>query len=128
MTYSSYLFVTYNLCPSNMKIKIVDSSFTTVVDQGSVTLFPFLLLKNVLHVPKLSIDLLSIHQVTKDLDCKVTFYPTYCVFQDQVMGKTIGHDKENGLYFLETKGSNCNQPSHSYLSNNFTFSKDDIWL
>ena len=111
MTYSSQLFITYNLCPSNMKIKIVDNSFTTVADQGTVTLFPYLLLKNVLHVPKLSIDLLSIHQVTKDLDCKVTFYPAYRVFQDQVMGKIIGHAKENdGLYFLETKGSNCNQP------------------
>ena len=29
---------------------------------------------------------------------------------------------------LRQKGGSCNQPSHSYLSNNFSFNKDDIWL
>ena len=38
--------------------------------QGIVTLFPCLPLKNVLQVPKLSVNLLSVHQVTKDLDCR----------------------------------------------------------
>ncbi|KAL6345553.1 hypothetical protein AAG906_017280 [Vitis piasezkii] len=36
--------------------------------------------------------------------------------------------EKDGFYFLETKGGSCNQPSHSYLSNNFSFNKDDIWL
>ena len=104
MTYSSHSLITYNPCPSNEKIKIVEGSFTTVVGQGNVTLFPSLLLKNVLHVPKLSINLLFVHQVTKDLDCRVTFYP-----QDWVMGRTIGHAKEkNGLYFLKTRGGSSN--------------------
>ena len=45
------------------------------------------------------------------------------------MGRMIGHAKENDrLYFLETKGGSSNQPSHSYLSNDFSLNKDDIWL
>ena len=85
MAYSSQSFITYSPYPSNKKIKIVDGSFTTVVGQGIIALFPSLPLKNMLHVP-MSIKLLSVHQVTKDLDCKVTFYPTYYVFQDQSRG------------------------------------------
>ena len=93
----------------------------------STTLFPSLSLKNVLHVLKSSINLLSIYQVTKDLDCRVTFYLTHYVFQDWVMGRTIGHVKEkNGLYFFETNDGSSNQPSHSYLSNNLYFNKDSI--
>ena len=78
---------------------------------------PPLPLKSVLHVPKLSINLLSIHQVTKDLNYKVNFYPTYCVFQDRVTERMNGHAKEkNGLYFLKTRGGSGNHRSHSYLS------------
>ena len=122
MTYSSSSFTTYNLCPSNRKIKIANGSFTTFASQGTITLFPSLPLENALHVPKLSINLLFVHQVTKDLDYRVTFYPTYYVFQDRVMGRMIRHAKENDeLYFLETQGGNSNQPSCSYLSNNISF-------
>ena len=49
-----------------MKIKVVDGSLAIVATQGAVTLNPSLFLKNVLHVPKLFVNLLSIHQITKD--------------------------------------------------------------
>jgi len=35
------------------------------------------------------------------MNCYVTFFPSYCLFQDQVSGKTIGNVKANdGLYCL----------------------------
>ena len=59
-------------------------------------------LKNSLHVPKLSTNLISIYQVTKDLNCSINFYLTHCVFQDWTLGKMIGYAKEkNGLCYLE---------------------------
>ena len=101
MTYCSQSFITYNPYTCNKKIKFVDDFFTTNANQGIVTLFSSLPLKNMLLVLNLSINILFVHQVTKDLDRRVTFYPIYCVFQDWVMGSTIGHGKEkNGLYFL----------------------------
>lgn len=66
------------------------------------TLMPTLTLK---YVPKLSINLLSIPKLTTDLNCKVVFYPNYCVFQKLVTGKTIGLAKEREcLYILDICG------------------------
>ena len=55
-----------------------------------------------LHVPKLSNNLLSIQKVTQDLNCAVVFFHSHCVFQDLAIGKTIGIAKEQGgLYYLQ---------------------------
>ena len=47
----------------------------------------FIVLKNVLHVPKLSTKLVSIHRLTKDLNCHVIFYLSHCVFRTRVQGR-----------------------------------------
>ena len=63
-------------------------------------------LKNVLHVPKLSNNLLAIQKITQDLNCAVIFFPSHCVFQDLATGKTIGIAKEQGgLYYLQHEES-----------------------
>ena len=61
MTHSSQQFSTYSSCPSNKKIIIVDCSLATVAGQGEVHLNKSIVLKNVLYVPKLSTNLVSIH-------------------------------------------------------------------
>ena len=48
--------------------------------QGDVFLTSSLTLRNVLHVPKLSVNLLSIPQITKDLNCLVNFTQSKCSF------------------------------------------------
>lgn len=80
MTYSSQKFSIYNLCPSNKKIVIADNSLTTVAGLGDVQVNPSFVLKNVLHVLGLSTNLISIQKLTRDMNCKVTFYPSYCKF------------------------------------------------
>ena len=118
-----------SIFPTRNKFNLLNLFTSSPMKIVSTTLFPSLSLKNVLHVLKSSINLLSIYQVTKDLDYRVIFYPTHYVFQYWVMGRMIGHVKEkNGLYFLETTGGSGNQPSHSYLSNNLYFNKDSIQL
>ena len=104
MTNSSLQFKTYTPCPSNRKILVADGSLTTVAGLGDIQITSQLTLKNVLHVPKLSTNLLSIQKLTHDLNCVVIFYPTHCEFQDQNTGKMIGRAKEKaGLYYLETE-------------------------
>ena len=130
MTHSSEKFSSYIPCPSNKKITIADGSLATVT---SLNVNPSLSLKNVLHVPKLSTNLVSIHQLIKDMICSVIFYPTHCVFQDRVSGKMIGHAKEkNKLYYLDDTSSgnvgNGNQPPISFLSVSSSSNKDQIWL
>ena len=69
---------------------------------GNVSFSSTLSLSSILLAPNLSNNLLSINKITKNLNCSVTFHFTHCVFQDNLMKKTIGISKERGgLYYLE---------------------------
>ena len=69
MTGDITLFHSYQHCSKSYKIKIVDGSYSWVVSKGSVILPNSFRLLSVLHVPKLTCNLLSISKVTKDLNC-----------------------------------------------------------
>lgn len=100
------LFTSYNPCPGNRKVKITYGSFSVVAGVRVVEISPNVVLKAVLHVPKLFCNLLSISTFTKDNDCMVNFSSLVCIFQDQISGKTIDGAKEvEGLYYFE-KDSN----------------------
>ncbi|XP_078444238.1 uncharacterized protein LOC144713520 [Wolffia australiana] len=59
-------------------------------------------LENVLYVPNLSANLLSISAITKELFCSVQFFPYHCIFQDLHTGRRIGlgRDTGRGIYEL----------------------------
>ena len=82
MTYITHFFITYTPCPSNRKIVAADGSMATVVGVGDIYIAPIFTLKDVLHVLKLSANLVSIKRLNNDLKCYVMFYPTYYVFQE----------------------------------------------
>ena len=126
MTPTSQLFHTYTPCPSSRKIAVANGSLTTVAGFGDIHITPTLILKDVLHVPKLSASLVSIQKLTHDLKCYVVFFPSYCVFQDQVSRRRIGLAKErNGLYHLEPSQKIRSHLPLSFLSSS---NKDTIWL
>ena len=79
MTSDITLFHSYQPCFESYKIKIAYGSFSLVASQGSVILPNSFRLLFVLHVPKLC-NLLSIHKVTKDLNCVTKFFPNHCEF------------------------------------------------
>ncbi|KAL0370900.1 UNVERIFIED_CONTAM: hypothetical protein Sangu_0408100 [Sesamum angustifolium] len=55
------------------------------------------------HLTEFPVNLLSISQLTQKHNCSVTFFPSYCVFQDLQTRRTIGGGHERGgLYFLNT--------------------------
>ncbi|KAL0303582.1 UNVERIFIED_CONTAM: Retrovirus-related Pol polyprotein from transposon RE1 [Sesamum radiatum] len=87
MTTSHHSFITYDACPSNRKVKVAEGSLATVAGQGTVPLFTDFFLKDVLHVPRFSANLLSIKKVTKVLNGLAIFYPTCYVFQDWITGR-----------------------------------------
>ena len=85
----------------NKKIKIVDGSFSFIIDQRTIKINPTLSLKSMLGVPDLSYSLLSIGKITKDLRSSVIFTSFDCIFHDFVMSM-IGHAKEkNGLQYQD---------------------------
>lgn len=58
-------------------------------------------MKNVLHVPDIKFNLISVAKLTKDLLCSVSFFPKFCVLQALYSGKMIGIGrKSDGLYLL----------------------------
>ena len=102
MTPHSSYFSSYTILTGNQHITVANGSHTPVTGCGNIQLQSSLHLSNVLHVPKVSNNLLSIHKITKDLNCDVTFFHYHCVFQDLVTGRTIGIAKEQGgLYYLQ---------------------------
>ena len=68
---------------------------------GTVDFSPSFSLPNTLLVPLLSNKLLSINQVTKELNCCVVMYSNFCLFQDILTKEIIGPGtKRGGLYYL----------------------------
>ena len=80
MTSKSQFFHTYTPSLSNKKIAVANDSLAIVVGFGDIYITPTLILKNVLHVPKLSANLVSIQKLTHDLKCYAIFFLSYCVF------------------------------------------------
>ena len=80
LTGSSELFVSYVSCASNKTIKIVDGSLAPVARKEKISLYVELSLDHVLHVFKISYNLLSINKITRDLNYRATFLPDYAFF------------------------------------------------
>ena len=129
MTGSSKIFSSYKPCAGNKKIKITDGSLSAIAGKGSVFISPSLTLHNVLHVPNLSCNLLSISKITHDHQCQVNFYPSYCEFQELTSRRTIGNAREiGGLYFLED-GSKSRKPiTSTCFESILVASSDEIML
>ena len=64
MTHSSHQFNNYNPCRSSRKIATTNGLLTIVASVGDVQISPTLTLRNVLHVQKLSTNLVSIQKLT----------------------------------------------------------------
>ena len=73
-----------------------------VANAGAVNISPSLHLKNCLLIPSLSHKLLSVSQLTKDLNCTVLLTSTNCIVQDAQTGTIIGRGTERGgLYYVD---------------------------
>lgn len=102
MTSLASLFSTYSPCFGGFTSKVVDGSLSTIAENVSIFLSKNLTLNSVLHVLKLSCNLLYVNQLTKDLNCIVKFSHCGCEFQNLCLGKTISNARKiDGLYYLE---------------------------
>ena len=56
-------------------------------------------------MPSLACKLRSVSKVTRDLNCRVLMYPTFCLLQDICTREIIGHSTEQGgLYVVDEVG------------------------
>ncbi|KAL0556125.1 hypothetical protein IC582_004635 [Cucumis melo] len=122
-------FVTYTPCVDNEKIWIANGSLAPIATKGQIVLFNSFSLQNVLHVPKLSYNLLSISKITRELHCKATFLPKSVCFQDLNSGRTIGTARySRGLYILNDDTFGSSISTTSLLSSYFSTSEHDFML
>ncbi|WKA00241.1 hypothetical protein VitviT2T_018620 [Vitis vinifera] len=88
--------------PRRTSIANANGDISLVKGAGTVMISPALSLTNTLFVPSLSHKLLSVSQVTKELNCIVLIYPTFCLLQDILTKEIIGRGtKKGGLYYME---------------------------
>ncbi|KAA0055419.1 Retrovirus-related Pol polyprotein from transposon TNT 1-94 [Cucumis melo var. makuwa] len=70
-------------------------SLALIARKGQIVLFDDFSLQNVLHVPKLSYNLLSISKITRELHCKATFLP------DHLQGESVSEESNSTFKFIE---------------------------
>lgn len=59
-------------------------------------------IENVLFVPEFKCNLLSVSQLTKELQCVAAFFPDFCILHDLSSGQVKGIGREDqGLYILK---------------------------
>ncbi|CAL8150570.1 unnamed protein product [Prunus armeniaca] len=106
-----------------------------ITSTGTLPLNSVISLKNVLGVPSFKVDLMSVSQVTRSLNCSVTFFPSWCILQDLTTKKTIGLGKQrDGLYYLVALASTTLSPKFrssaaiaSHPSCSHVTSSTDLW-
>ena len=73
---------------------------TPINGQGEINVTPSMQLNHVQFVPDLSMNLLSVSEIIKQMNCRVIFDERGCIFQDRMTGKIIGSGYE-GVYRLQ---------------------------
>ncbi|XP_074305480.1 uncharacterized protein LOC141640672 isoform X1 [Silene latifolia] len=87
--------VSFSPCP----VSLPDDVLTVATMRGMTTLGS-LVLRDVLYVPKLKCNLISIGQLISALDCLVTFTDRLCIIQDRNSRMQIGLGEFlNGMYY-----------------------------
>ena len=101
MSYDPNDFLTHDKPMKNV-IKTANGEGIKVSGAGTISLTENHTLKNCLFVPELSHKLLSVCQLTRELDCIVLMKPSCCIVHDAQTRKIIGRGIERGgLYYLE---------------------------
>jgi GAG-pre-integrase domain len=91
---------------------------------GNVQVTQSLVLDNTLSVPFLTTQLVSVRQITEDLNCVVLMFPDFCIFQDILTKEIIGRGSKRGrLYHLEDL-----RVGRMNLANGCSKSENKTWI
>lgn len=109
MTYMKHLLIDFECFSSPRYVQVATGFKVNILGKGTVVLNNHLKLINVLYIPDLSFNLISVRKLTLDNQCIASFSPSEVIFQGTSTGEKIGNAKSiNGLYFFGMKGSDNN--------------------
>ena len=119
-----------SVLPSSQSvISTANGSTSPITREGSVILSNTLTLDTVLIVPSLEYNLLSVSQITSTLACTVTFWPSFCVFQDILTRKILGYGVRRGkFYYLELPENGGSKISQANQTSSKDKARATIWL
>ena len=87
---------------SQQVISTANGGTSPIIREGSLVLSNAMTLDIVLVVPSLEYNLSFVRQITSKINCIVTLWPSFCVFQDILTRRTLGCGVKQGkLYYLE---------------------------
>ena len=127
MTGSREVLIEFQAYPSTAGVRIADGSLSTVEGIGRVKLNGKIDLFPVLYVPSLSCNLISISQLSRDLQCKAVFSANQCSLQEESSGKTIGTaELHDDLYIMNgaAGGEGLGGQSRALVTSNSTNNRD----
>ena len=103
-------------------VSTANGSTSPITGEGSIVLSNTLKLVTVLVVPSLECNLLSVSPITLYLNYIVTFWPSFCIFQD------ILNRKRGKLYCLELTEDGEHKFGHACHTSGVENAKEKIWL
>lgn len=93
-------FLDYKPDSRNHNMMIADGSLSITLRSGSITIAHDFALKNVLYVPKLSHNLLSISRLTRDLKCLLISHRISVFFRAYSRNRIDSVEKYDCLYYF----------------------------
>jgi len=99
-------------------IRLANGSMTHAINRGLVTLNANMIPYDVLYLPSLDCNLISITQLLNEICCMVTFTKKHCVVQDLTSKKSIGVAEPRRGVFI------CKEESEASIQANEVASHD----
>ena len=96
MISNSSLFTTFQSHPSTSTITITNGSKSCVLGSDTINPTPLIPLTYVISLPHFSFNLISVRELTRTLNCSISFFPGYCLFQDLLTKHLLVEDKSLG--------------------------------
>ena len=95
--------------PNGDNVKVTHTGSCHLTSQDTI--------ENVLLIPDFKFNLLSVSKLTKDLNCVVSFFPDFVIFQDLYSGQVRRIGRENaGLYHLPIHKVSRGKNSQSFTA------------
>lgn len=101
MTAHANMFHNYVVVHNLPRINFPNGALSSISKIGDIILPNSLVLKNVLFVPSLKHNLLSVTKLSQDNNCQVILHPDFCVIRDNTNYRVKGISRQhNGLYYF----------------------------
>ena len=116
MTCDHYRFSHLSSKCSKTTVTSANGVSSPVIGVGAILLSPTFVINDVLFVPLLNCNILSISQLTKSHNYVALFFLTHSIFQNIHTKETIGSGKQSGgMYYLEDGFQHSNKKGQAQL-------------